>query len=55
MKQKIMIFIEGTIFYTRPILFLFSKKGNVPIGDVIKIINKLYNQGNEIYLCSYVR
>ena len=53
--KKIMIFIEGTIFYTKPVLFLFSKKGYVPIGKSIKIINELYDKGNEIYLCSYVR
>ena len=56
MKQKkIMIFIEGTTFYTKPFLFLFSKRGYIPIGNSIKIINDLYNKGNEIYLCSYVR
>ena len=53
--KKIMIFIEGTIFYTKPVLFLFSKKVYVPIGKSIKIINELYDKGNEIYLCSYVR
>ncbi len=50
-----MIFIEGTTFYTKPILFLFSKKGYVPIGNAVNIINYLFNGGNEIYLCSYVR
>jgi hypothetical protein len=53
--KKIMIFIEGTTFYTKPVLFLFSKKGYVPIGKSIEIINELYDKGNEIYLCSYVR
>ena len=52
--KKIMIFAEGTIFYTRPLLFLFSKKGYQPIGNAVKIINALFDQGNEIYLCSYV-
>lgn len=55
MKQKIMIFIEGTTFYTKPFLFLFSKNGYAPIGNAVEIINKLYNERNEIYLCSYVR
>lgn len=50
-----MIFIEGTTFYTKPLLFLFSKNGYVPIGNAVKIINDLYSSGNEIYLCSYVR
>lgn len=50
-----MIFIEGTTFYTRPFLFLFSKRGYVPIGNAVKVINNLYNKGNEVYLCSYVR
>lgn len=53
--MKIMIFIEGTTFYTRPFLFLFSKRGYVPIGNAVKVINNLYNKGNEVYLCSYVR
>lgn len=53
--KKIMIFIEGTTFYTKPVLFLFTKKGYLPIGQSIKIINDLYDKGNEIYLCSYVR
>lgn len=43
------------MFYTKPILFLFSKRGYVPIGQSVKIINDLYDKGNEIYLCSYVR
>lgn len=50
-----MIFIEGTTFYTKPLLFLFSKRGYVPIGNAVKVINNLYNKGNEVYLCSYVR
>lgn len=53
--KKIMIFIEGTTFYTKPFLFLFSKRGYQPIGNAIRIINDLYDKGNEIYLCSYVR
>ena len=53
--KKIMIFIEGTTFYTRPVLFLFSRYGYRPIGKAREIINALYEQGNEIYLCSYVR
>ena len=47
--MKIMIFIEGTIFYTKPVLFLFSKRGYVPIGNAVNIINDLYDGGNEIY------
>jgi hypothetical protein len=53
--KRIMIFIEGTTFYTKPFLFLFSIKGYEPLGKSIKIINDLFNRGNEIYLCSYVR
>lgn len=53
--KKIMIFMEGTTFYTKPVLFLFSKYGYEPIGKAKQIINDLYNKGNEIYLCSYVR
>lgn len=53
--KKIMIFIEGTTFYTKPFLFLFSKKGYEPLGKSIKIVNDLFDRGNEIYLCSYVR
>lgn len=54
-SKKIMIFIEGTTFFTRPFLFLFSKKGYVPIGNAVGIINDLYDKGNKIYLCSYVK
>lgn len=50
-----MIFIEGTTFYTKPILFLFSKRGYKPIGQAVEIVNDLYNKGYNIYLCSYVR
>lgn len=53
--KKIMVFIEGTTFYTKPFLYLFSKKGYEPLGKSIKIINDLFNKGNGIYLCSYVR
>jgi hypothetical protein len=53
--KKIMIFIEGTTFYTKPFLYLFSKRGYVPLGNSVKIVNDLFDQGNEIYLCSYVR
>ncbi len=53
--KKIMIFIEGTAFYTKPVLFLFSQYGYAPIGEAKQIINGLYDKGNEIYLCSYVR
>ena len=53
--KKIMIFIEGTTFYTKPFLFLFSKKGYLPLGKSIDIVNNAFNRGNEIYLCSYVR
>lgn len=54
-SKKIMIFIEGTTFYTKPFLFLFSKKGYVPIGNAVGIINALHDTGNKIYLCSYVK
>lgn len=50
-----MIFIEGTTFYTKPILFLFTKYGYEPIGNAVQIVNALYDKGYEIYLCSYVR
>lgn len=53
--MKIMIFIEGTTFYTKPILFLFTKYGYKPIGDAVKMVNTWYDSGHEIYLCSYVR
>lgn len=53
--MKIMIFIEGTIFYTRFPIFLFSKYGYKPIGNAIEIVNGWQKQGYEIYLCSYVR
>ena len=54
--MKIMIFIEGTTFYTRFPIFLFSKYGyNKPISNAVEIINDWHKQGYEIYLCSYVR
>lgn len=53
--MRIMIFIEGTTFYTRPLLFLFTKHGYKPIGNAVKTVNSLYEKGHEIYLCSYVR
>ena len=53
--KRIMVFTEGTTFYTKSFLFLFSKKGYEPLGKSINIINDLYSRGNEIYLCSYVR
>lgn len=52
--MKIMIFIEGTTFYTKPVLFLFTKYGYKPIGNAVKIVNDLYNKGYDIYLCSYI-
>ena len=55
MFMRIMIFIEGTTFYTKFLLFLFSKYGYKPIGNAVKIVNTLYEKGYEIYLCSYVR
>lgn len=53
--MKIMIFIEGTTFYTKPVLFLFSKHGYKPIGNTVDIINSLHSKGHDIFLCSYVR
>lgn len=53
--MRIMIFIEGTTFYTKPLLFLFTKYGYKPIGNAVGTVNSLYEQGHEIYLCSYVR
>ena len=55
MFMRIMIFIEGTTFYTKSLLFLFSKYGYKPIGNAVKIVNTLYEKDYEIYLCSYVR
>lgn len=52
--MKIMIFIEGTTFYTKPFLFLFSKHGYKPIGNAVELVNTWYEKGYEIYLCSYV-
>ena len=53
--MKIMIFIEGTTFYTKPILFLFTKYGYKPIGNAVEIVNTWHDKGHEIYLCSYAR
>lgn len=50
-----MIFIEGTTYYTKPFLFLFTKHGYKPIGNAVEKVNTWYDEGNEIYLCSYVR
>ncbi len=52
--MRIMIFMEGTTFYTKPLLFFFTKYGYDPIGNAINIVNSLYEKGYEIYLCSYV-
>ena len=52
--MKIMIFIEGTTFYTKPVLFLFSKYGYKPIGNAVEVINSLHGKGHYIFLCSYV-
>lgn len=54
MVNRIMIFIEGTTFYTKFPIFLFSKYGYEPIGRAIEIVNGWQKQGYEIYLCSYV-
>ena len=54
MVKRIMIFIEGTTFYTKFPMFLFSKYGYKPIGRAIEIVNGWQKQGYEIYLCSYV-
>lgn len=53
--MRIMVFIEGTTFYTKPVLFLFTKCGYKPIGNAVQSVNRLYDEGHEIYLCSYVR
>lgn len=53
--MRIMIFMEGTTFYTKPLLFLFTKHGYEPIGNAVKTVNSMYEKGHEIYLCSYVR
>lgn len=54
MVKRIMIFIEGTTFYTKFPMFLFPKYGYKPIGRAIEIVNGWQKQGYEIYLCSYV-
>lgn len=43
--MKIMIFIEETTFYTKPVLFLFTKYGYQPIGNAVEMVNAWY----EIY------
>lgn len=53
--MRIMIFIEGTTFYTKPLLYLFTEYGYEPIGNAINIVNSWYDKGYEVYLCSYVR
>ncbi len=53
--MKIMIFIEGTTFYTRFPMFLFTKYGYKPIGNAVEIVNAWQGEGHDIYLCSYVR
>lgn len=52
--MRIMIFVEGTTFYTKPPLFLFTKYGYKPIGNAVNTVNSLYNKGHCIFLCSYV-
>lgn len=44
-----MIFIEGTTFYKRPVLLLFSKRGYKPLGNAVKIINDLFDKGNKFF------
>lgn len=53
--MKIMVFIEGTTFKTRFPMFLFTKYGYRPIGNVVEIVNTWKKEGHDIYLCSYVR
>ncbi len=53
--MKIMVFIEGTTFYTKFPMFLFTRYGYKPIGNAVDIVNSWYDKGYEIYLCSYVR
>lgn len=53
--MKIMIFIEGTTFYTKFPLYLFTKHGYKPIGNAVNTVNALYDKGHSVYLCSYVR
>jgi hypothetical protein len=54
-KIKLMIFLEGTIFYTKPILHLFSRKGYISIGRSVQKLQLWHNQGAEIICCTYVR
>lgn len=53
--MRIMIFIEGTTFYTKFPLYLFTKNGYKPIGNAVNTVNALYDKGHSVYLCSYVR
>ncbi len=53
--MKIMIFIEGTTFYTKFPMFLFTKYGYKPIGNAVEIVNSWQEKGHKIYFCSYVR
>lgn len=55
MAKRIMIFIEGTTFYTKFPMFLFTKYGYKPIGNAVEIVNAWKDEGHEIYLCSYVQ
>lgn len=52
--MKIIIFIEGTTFYTKFPLFIFTKYGYKPIENAVEIVNDWKEKGHEIYLCSYV-
>ena len=52
---KVMVFLEGTVFYTKPFLHLFSKKGYIPIGQSVSKLNLWKNQGANIICCTYVK
>lgn len=53
--KKIMIFVEGTIWKPKSILFQYSYRHYVPVGKSVERIANWYSQGAEIFYCTYQR
>lgn len=50
--QKIMIFAEGTILKPKSLLWLYSHKSYIPIGNAVSIIKAWSEQNVEIVYCT---
>ena len=54
MVQKLMVFLEGTAFNTKPLALCSARRAYTPIGGAVQKINSWHGQ-YTVVLCTYRR